>query len=263
MRVIAVDDEPIILDDFVDMLDSMDEISVAKGFTDYSLALAYINKYPVDAAFLDIKMRGMDGITLAGKIKDINPDINIIFLTAYSEYSIDAFKLHASGYLLKPVNEEDVRKELLELRIPVKRTGNRRFDVRCFGNFEVYIDGKPCIFKYSKTKELVAYLVDRKGAFCSNGEILATLWEDVEVTDSLENYLRNLISDLRGVLKKHGCEDIVIKKKGEIAIVTDAILCDYYEYLQGKSEGISLYGGEYMTQYSWAETTLAWIENNR
>ena len=116
MKVIAVDDEQIILDDFVEMLKGMGEVTTVQGFTNCEKALKYISENEVDVAFLDIHMRGMDGITLAKKAKIIRPSLNIIFLTAYPEYSLDAMKIHASGYLVKPAIEEDVRKDAIVLQ---------------------------------------------------------------------------------------------------------------------------------------------------
>jgi two-component SAPR family response regulator len=261
MRVVAVDDEKIILDDFVDMLNGMSEISQAVGFTNCEKALKYIGENDVDVAFLDIRMRAMDGITMAKRAKVLKPGLNIIFLTAYPEYSLEAMRMHASGYLVKPAMEEDVRKELRDLRVPPEETSGLRMKVQCFGNFEVYIDSYPCPFKYIKTKELLAYLVDRRGAFCSNGEILGALWEDKEVTVSLENYLRNLVSDLRSVLKEYKLEDVIGKKKGMIRVVPELFECDYYKWIDGDPAAINSFNGEYMSQYSWAESTLAGMEN--
>lgn len=259
MRAISVDDEKFILEDFVEMLENMPEIDEVKGFTDADEAYEYVKNNHVDVAFLDIHMRGIGGIELAGMIKEVDANINIVFLTAYSEYSMDAMKLHASGYLLKPVCEEDVRKELSDLRNPVVEK-QKRLKAQCFGNFELYIDNVPCTFKYAKTKELLAYLIDRRGAYVSNGEILSTLWEDREVTISLENYLRNLIGDLRSILKSVDMESAILKKKGMIAIHTDAFDCDYYKWLEGDR---SSFVGEYMSQYSWSEYTLAGIANGK
>ena len=90
MRVISVDDEKIILEDFVDMLKAMHEIDSVEGFTDCDEALEYVKNEEVDVAILDIHMRGMDGIELAKRMKVIKPGINIVFLTAYSEYSMQA-----------------------------------------------------------------------------------------------------------------------------------------------------------------------------
>lgn len=79
-----------------------------------------------DIAFLDIKMRGMTGIELARQLKDIQGDINIIFVTGFSEYSLNAFRLYASDYLLKPATPDAVRQELGHLRTPVRPTQTQK-----------------------------------------------------------------------------------------------------------------------------------------
>lgn len=262
MKVISVDDERFILDDFIEILEGMPEIDDVKGFTDADEAYNYVLKNQVDVAFLDIHMRGIDGLVLAQMIKDIKPSTNIIFLTAYSEYTMDAMQMHASGYLMKPVSEHEVREELKNLRVPVtSEKATKRLKAQCFGNFEVYVDNVPCTFRYVKTKELLAYLIDRKGAYVSNGEILSTLWEDKEVTASLENYLRNLIGDLRAVFKEARLEEVILKKKGMVAIMPDMFECDYYKMLEGDEVATASFAGEYMSQYSWSEYTLAGIES--
>ncbi|MDO5517792.1 MAG: response regulator [Clostridium sp.] len=255
MRVIAVDDEKLLLDDFIIQLNNMCEINKLRGFTNGYDAIDFVNKMPVDVAFLDIKMNAIDGITLAKKLKMIQPDINIIFLTAYSEYAMEAIKLHASGYLMKPPMEDEIRNELMDLRKPVGKMTDKPVRVQCFGNFEVYINNKPCEFRYSKTKELLAYLIDRRGAFCSNGELIGVLWEEAENSLSISSQLRNIVSDLRSFFKKMGCADVIIKKRGMLAITSEYIECDYYEWINGDVKAINKYNGEYMSQYSWAEFT--------
>lgn len=255
MNVIAVDDEKLLLDDFVIQLNDMEEISEVTGFTNGYDAIDYINKNHTDVAFLDIKMNVIDGITLAKKLKLIQRDINIIFLTAYSEYAMEAMKLHASGYLMKPPMEEEIKNELKDLRKPVEKITDKPIRAQCFGNFEAYINNKPFDFKYTKTKELLAYLIDRRGAFCSNGEIIGILWEEAENSASLSSQLRNIISDLRSTFKKAGYGDAILKKRGMIALVTEYIDCDYYDWIDGDINAINKYNGEYMSQYSWAEFT--------
>ncbi|WP_294373056.1 response regulator [uncultured Clostridium sp.] len=257
MNVIAVDDERLLLDDFVIQLDNMEEIKKVKGFTNGLEALDYAKENMIDVAFLDINMREIDGITLGKKLKLIQPQINIIFMTAYSEYVMEAMKIHASGYLMKPPIEEEIRNELHDLRKPVKNIDDKLIHIQCFGNFEVYINNKPCEFKYSKTKELFAYLVDRRGAYCSNGELIGILWEESEKSLSISSQLRNLVSDLRSTFKKAGCEEVIRKKRGVLGIAIEYIDCDYYRWVEGDVNAINAYNGEYMSQYSWAEFTHA------
>ncbi len=256
MKVIAVDDERLILEDFLDEAERLPEIDEIHGFQNATDAIQYVEENEVHVAFLDIQMRGMNGIELADRLKKIAPNINIIFLTAYPEYSMEAMKLHASGYLLKPAQSCDIQNELRDLRFPVQEQPDKRIRIQCFGNFEIYVDQRPVEFKYAKSKELVAYLVDRKGTLCSNGEICATIWEDKMDSQALFSHFRNLVSDIRSTFNALDCGDFIIKKRGMIGIATELAECDYYRWLEGEEAAKNLYQGEYMIQYSWSE--YAW-----
>ena len=111
------------------------------------------------------------------------------------------------------------------------------------------------MFGRRQTKELLAYLVDRKGSACTAEEIAAMLWENEDNMKNLKARIRILISDLRQVLKQIGQEDLVIRRSGQIAIKRDAIDCDYYKLLDGDVDAVNAFHGEYMIQYSWAEMT--------
>lgn len=196
-------------------------------------------------------MRGITGLEIAEKLERINPQINIIFVTGFDEYKSEAMDLHASGYLMKPVIAEDILNEIRFLRYPVSEKS--RIEVKCFGNFCVFINGSPADFDYNKTNELLAYLIDRRGTMVSYNELSAVLWED----DSHTNYLKRLRSDLKHTFERYGCENILLSRKGAIGIDTNEISCDYFDYLSQKPDSQKLFRGEYMSQYSWAEETLA------
>ena len=210
-----------------------------------------------DVAFVDIDMQGMDGIELARRLRGTHPGLNIVFATAYGEYMPDAFELHSSGYLLKPITAAKVRAELDDLRRPPAIGLDSGLYVRCFGDFEVFVDGVPVAFERKKTKELFAYLVDRRGAMCAMGDVAAVFWGDRSGRVSKQSFLRTLVADLRQTLEKAGFPDVVVKRRGEIGVRTDAFACDYYAYLAGNAEAVAAWKGEYMRQYSWAETTTA------
>lgn len=201
----------------------------------------------IDIAFLDIEMPGMNGIKLAKKLKDKNPLINIIFVTAFDNYGLEAMKLHASGYVSKPVNEDKIKEELENLRNPVEISSNNKIQVKCFGNFEVFCNGEPIKFSYSKSKEVFAYLIDREGAAININELNAVLWEEDH-----KSYLRNLISDIQKTLKKIDASDVFIKRHNECFIDINKVYCDAYEYKKDNPDAINLYRGEYMIQYPWA-----------
>ena len=167
MKILALDDEPLALESLLDAIHKAAPDADSQGYEYAEDVLDAARRTGCDAAFLDVEMSGMNGVGLAEQLKAINPEVNIIFCTGFTRYQGEAFALHASGYLLKPITPEKVRQELAELRRPVPT--RHRLRAQCFGNFEVYLNDAPLNFHYNRTKELLAYLIDRCGALCTNG----------------------------------------------------------------------------------------------
>ncbi len=247
MKVILVDDEKLQLIRLLNAVNKILPDSEVLTYTNPVLAWKENENNLIDIAFLDIEMPGINGIQLAKKFKSVNPKINIIFVTAYDNYALDAYKLHASGYVTKPVNEKKLKEEIEGLRFDVALKPTKKLQVRCFGNFEVFYDGVPLKFARSKSKELFAYLIDREGAAINVNELNAILWED----DDHKSYFRNLVADIISTLKSVGLEDVFIKRHNECFIDISKIDCDAYEYKNNNPDAIRAYRGEYMMQYSW------------
>ena len=255
MIAIAVDDEALMLRALVRAISASPDIAEVVQFSDCEKALEFVNEKAINVAFLDINMRGMGGIALAEKIIKLRPNSKIVFCTGYEEYAIPAFKLHASGYLMKPISAEDVQNEIDNIKGVRKK--EKLLEVKCFGNFEVYVKGEVLSFKRSRTKELFAFLVDRRGAGMTVKQICAVLFPDD--TDDVKNtaYLRQLIMDLKNTLKTVGADAAFCHETPFYRVDTSLIKCDYFSYLEtGKPEFL----GEYMTQFSWADETCAMLQ---
>jgi len=249
LKILLVDDETlqlIRLDKAVRECAPDAEISAHSDPRD---ALESAKRDMPDVAFLDIAMGGMSGMELAKKLKALSPTVNIVFVTGYLEYAIDAHALHVSGYVTKPVTPAKIEAELENLRHPIpSQASENRIRVRCFGNFEAYANGEPIKFGRRRTKELLAYLVDRHGAACGLAEINAALWDDDK-----SSYLRMLIVDLKESLEAVGAGDVFVKRFNECYIIPEKIDCDYYDYEKDAPYAVKSFHGEYMNQYSWAE----------
>lgn len=254
MKILVVDDEPIALRKLIRLINEAEPSAECESFNFAEDALGFIKTTKIDIAFLDIQMQDMNGLKLAEELQKDNPKINIIFCTGYSEYSLDAHNLFCSAYLMKPITDEKIAKALENLRYPVSSKLAGLF-VQCFGNFEVYKDGTPIKFKHKKTKELFAYLIDRRGASVSTKEIMAVLYEE----NDRESYVRNLRADLNNTFEMLGLSEALVHSGGDVGVNQKQIDCDYYSFLDGQKE---LFQGEYMTQYSFAEKTLGWLINN-
>ena len=210
-------------------------------------AIDLAKKNTIDLAFLDIEMPGLSGIQLAKKLKSINPNTKVIFVTAYNEYALEAYRAHASGYITKPVTEGKIREEVDELSRTIELVPTKKIQIKCFGNFEVFCNGEPLRFSYKKSKEAFAYLVDREGSAINVNELNAVLWEEDH-----PSYLRNLIADIQTTLKNAGADDVFVKRHNECFIDVTKVDCDAYEYKKDNPNAIRAYRGEYMIQYSWA-----------
>ena len=260
MLVFALDDEPLLLRKLKRTIEEVLPEADVRGFTRASAALKAMEEEKMfpDVFFLDIEMPGMTGMKLAETIVNMNPECHIIFCTSYSQYALDAIWLHVSGYLgylLKPITREAVEKELQYVQSKDKNAD--KIVVNCFGNFEIFYNGDPIRFRRTRTKELMALLVDRNGAGVTAKQICTWLWEDGTDDKKNMNYLYQLFDDLRTTLSTVNADDILQKNGYFYSIDTSKIVCDYYEYLKtGKPQ----FFGEYMRQYSWAEETCALLE---
>ena len=254
MKIIAADDESLQLNKLERAIGKAVPTAEIIAFSDSTELLEWIangNSADADVAFLDIEMGAVSGIRIAKKLQVVNPKINIVFVTGFLEYAPDAFELRASGYVSKPATEQKIRSELDNLRYPMpKPQSGKIIQARCFGWFDVSANGKPLNFKREKTKELFAYLIDRRGAVCTPREICSALWETEK-----PDYLRQLTKDLRETLKAVGAQDVFIARFKEYRIEPSLIECDFYDYLDDKPYAVKAFHGEYMAQYGWAEKT--------
>ena len=257
MRVFALDDEP-------DVLETLHE-AVLAALPDAEI-LDFLRGQPAlnairdqgcvpDLVFSDIRMPDIDGLQLAAGIKKSAPEARIVFVTAYSQYAMDAWLSHVHGYLLKPVTAEDIRETLANLTPPLMPAVQNRLRVQCFGHFEVFWQGVPVIFTRKQSKELLAFLVDRRGAACTTEVIAAALWENETDMQAAGMRVRRLISDLKATLKEIGMEDVLIRKHRQLSIRPSLLDCDYYRFLEGDMVAVNAYRGVYMEDYSWAEMT--------
>lgn len=251
MRFFVVDDEPIMLRGLVSVLGEVRPDAEILSFQWPEDALEAAGSKPPDVAFLDIQMGKMTGLELGVRLKKIKPDVHIIFVTGFSQYAVDAFAMHATGYLLKPAEREDVERELTFL---YGVSGLRsRIQVKTFGGFDLFVDGEPVRFERKKAKELLAYLVDRRGLSVTTREACAALFEDAGDTPSGRSYFRTLLHELVKALKKAGAEEILRKERNSYAVVPETFDCDFYRFLEGDAKAANLYQNDYLPAYSWAE----------
>ena len=196
------------------------------------------------------------GIDVAEYLLDIIPNINVIIYNGDSPSIEHVTNICISDYIQIPLSPKKVIESFSHLRY---RISEQRPVLRAqtFGCFELFYGDVPVKFKYNKSKELIAYLIDRQGAMCSRNDLMAVLWEDDDTSDHSE-YFKKIRKDVTTVLNSIGYGHILISWRGMIGINTSEIDCDLYHYLSHHRYSYA-YRGEYMIQYSWAEITHAAI----
>ena len=252
MRILAVEDEVRLLKSLTNRIRDALQKAEVLAFDNTDDALASLPEKEIDIAFLDIAIDHMNGVDLAKRIKALYPCCDIVFCTGYGDYAVQAFHLGASDYLMKPITKEKIEHALLQLRqTNVNTVTEQGLYFRCFGEFEVFYQGKPFTSLTKRSKELLAYLIDKAGAICSSADINNNLFRA-----SSDSYSRVVKKDLIETLSGIGQEDILINDGGKLGIDRSKVRCDYFDYLDGDPRALNQYRGVYMSQYDWARTTM-------
>ena len=262
MLIFAIDDEPKML---ALLHDAIAEAEPDAGIMNFAggeeLLSAMSEGLRPDVVFSDIELPEMNGLALAVEIKKQSPETKIIFVTGFPKYAADAFRLHANGYIVKPVSSSRVREELDHLSLPnTMPEEQEKLRVRCFGQFEVFWHGEPVVFQRKLSKELLAFLIDREGRACTSEEIAAALWENEGDMKAASSRIRRILHDLRATLREIGMEDLLIRQRRQLAVRRELLDCDYYRMLEGDMDAVNAFGGTYMMEYSWAELTTGRLQ---
>lgn len=258
MNTILVDDELWAMKQFETECAAIPDIHIIGQFSDSIDALEFAKTTAVDFALIDIEMPEMNGIELAKRLKELYPEIIIVFVTAYEKYLTEFLKIKADYYVIKPYTKDDVLDVLSRAELLSKRQQKRIF-IKTFGNFDLFIEGRLLYFSSAKAKELLALLVDRRGGIITSKEALGLLWENRVYDPTAANTYRKTLSRLTDILKKAGIENILITKPNGRALNTEMVECDLYSFLDGDEAAKRSFTGEYMHNYSWGEEKIPFL----
>ena len=248
MRVIYVDDEKVLLENFRLTVRGLSRIDTLETFSSSEEALAWAGEHPVDVAFLDIEMPIINGIELARRLKKIDRNIRIIFVTAYEQYALQAFEVDAVGYLLKPYLSEDIEKQLKKASY-IRDIPEKEIQIQTMPDLLITVNGELLRFGHTKQEELMALLVDRGETGVTKGEVKSCLWSKY----TSDNIYWTSMSRLKAILEEADIADIIVTNGQKKCLNTDLVECDLYRILNGESGAIEKYNGAYLQRYPWAE----------
>ncbi len=256
MKTLIVDEDVKVLKQLYTSCASVDGLEPTGIFNNPMEALYYAESNPVELAFLAIEMNYISGMNLAIMLRSLHPGLIVVFVMDTPEHLEKALRIDADYFIMNPFTEKDIEKVAARANLLSARMKKRIF-VKAFGNFDVFVDGLPIEFSSTKAKELLAYLVDRNGNVVCSEEGFCILWEDRCFDKNSASNYRKVLSRLNKALSTANALDMLhIMPRGR-SINKNAVDCDYFSFLEGEAQVISNWNGEYMTNYSWGEYTLA------
>lgn len=229
-------------------------------FTDTEQTISFFRENIAELVFLSVCSEKIDYRCIINTIKKYN-DKAVIFLTGNDDsQSLEVYRNQCDYFIKKPYSKAEIdacmeRFHLLSARLI------KKVYVRTFGRFDVFVDGVPLDFHNAKAKELFALCVDRVGGNVSMCEAIDKLWPERDYDEKVKKLYRKAVISIKKALQERGVQGVFDTSRANAYIKYDRIECDYFKLLENPEKYHSLFQGEYMFDYSWAEGTLAKIIN--
>jgi len=242
MRTILIEDEQHILGMMERIVKQEPTLQWVGSFQNPVKALDYLNEHPVDLVFLDIEMPEMTGLELAKYLPD---HTQVVFTTAHQQYAVEAFEVHATHYLLKPITEQmihDLIPRVLQRYEVIRETDDIQLcRIELFDHFSVRTqNGELVKWPTQKTEELFAYLLYHRNQVVNKWLIAETLYPDIDEPQRALHNVYNLVYRLKKTLAEQQL-DIAIQtiNNGYSLHVGDGCACDYYDWLNASTKPFS------------------------
>lgn len=231
ISVIVVDDEWYNLEEISDLVEKTEFMNVVGKYQNPLKVLETATIGSLQAAFIDIEMPEMDGITLAETLLEINPEMMIIFITSWNQYAVQAFDLNALDYIMKPIKMDRFKRmvEKIQNEVSLKvATKSKALTIKCFNRFEICMDDTPVKWERAKAEELFAFLLMHHKKFVHKEVIIENLWPNYEITKALP-ILQTSICKIRKVFSHY--RDVVILEYScnKYCLSSKNVECDFLE----------------------------------
>jgi len=283
MRVLLVDDELPALEEMEYLLGSYESIEIVGQISNSLEVLPAIRDLEPDVVFLDIDMPGMNGLELALEIQARQSGIMIVFVTAYSQYALEAFQAYPHDYILKPVDEERLGQTIARLgeyhqmqRLNQRQPG--KIHIRCFGKLELYREDEShenLKWTTRRAKDLFAYLLTHFEKSISRQELLQVFFAGIEDKKTV-NYLHVTVYKVRSLLEGFGIARGLLDIRENYSLEIAEGLCDYVDFVRFVSSYgtldqdnvaeaeriVTLYRGDFLEEedYLWAFEMRDWLK---
>ncbi len=230
-------------------------------FAEIESAKKFVFENQLDVVLVDCE-EALDDRAFFSFVKTLYPHILTGLITRDALQGGIALQEGVNHILFKPFIEEDVAYMLDTLSLLCAHNTPKVF-VQTFPNFDVFVNSVPVVFQTKRAKELLAYLVFRRGALVPAHEIISHMFEEFKGNVSECSSYRMALKALKETLQKYNISYIVKQSQRQYAIVPHTFSCDYYSFLEAQTSSMFDFQGAFMTEYTWAEDTLYALEERK
>ena len=263
MRAILVDDEAVMLRSFMRNCADISDLDVVAQFQSAEKAISYAQENDFELALLDVCLPRMNGIELAVQLREIHPNLLVVFISAYDEYVRNFNEIGGDYYIIKPYKRTTIEMMVKKMSMLSEQL-HKKIYIQMFGKFNVLKDGMPLKIS-GKTKEILALIASRSGREISNEEIYSTIWENREYSNENMKVYYNALRRLKNSLEESDISELLISTLHGQMLNVDLCECDYFAWRDKKPGSREQFEGEFLSEYSWAESMLAeiWEEHEK
>ncbi|OBR93302.1 transcriptional regulatory protein YpdB [Clostridium ragsdalei P11] len=236
MRVIIIDDDKAMLLILKRIFNKIQGVEVINIFNSSSNVLEFLKEFSIDMVFLDINMPGENGVELAKKIKKANSIIDIVFITSYREYAVEAFDICAFDYIVKPVLSERLQRTISRalkkrsLLVEKALAKEKNISVYLFGGIDVSSQRLGTVkWPSTKSMELFAYLLLKEGRKVPKNIIIEDIFPGMPLKNA-ENYLKTAVYQIRKVLEHHDSKLLLTSSNGDYRLECSDFYVDFMDF---------------------------------
>ena len=260
MKAVIIENDMHSLEIFEKAKEYLPNLQIIGQFSSIDKCEEFLCANQVDLVFVDLDIWPDDWKNIIQKLRAIDKKTLVVAISVQSDIYEDCYREKIISVLRKPITIE-ILSDTVDFVNEIRgQSLKKEIEIRTFGSFAVIVNELPLKFTRNKSKEILAYLIDKQGTAVSRKTLAAEVLNEDNYDERVINNLNTYIYWLKRDLKNAGILDILYNANGELAVVTTEFNCDLYLALAGDEDALKKYRGEYLYEYSWAEYKSSYLD---
>lgn len=255
LNTIIVDDSSICVNMLWDICSEFSQLNL-QCFTNSEDAVSFCKSSLVNLAFLDVDMPNLNGLRLGQILRNINPDVMLIYVSSKEDSCPTAMRLKADGYIFKPYSISDISR-IIERAYIISEKLQKSLFARTFGTFELFKGCEPIRFSNAKAKELLALCISYEGCPVNMETAISTLWPDRPINERSKRLYRKAISSIKDTIALYTDIEIFGNSRGSCYVYPSNLYCDHFLYKSNPTKYSYLAKEPYLKNYIWSKVSTS------